>query len=171
MYATGRFLRNETGYALVTSMAIMVLVVILGVAAMNSSLFEIKSAGGDKQVKDDFFTTEAGGVEVYLDMDGKNPASTDRESSGKDYSVFDVSVQDQKLYPPDSDDDGWGDNYLSDEDDSYKFQVRYNGKGERPKGFGADFDAFEFDVTTQKGDNRGTRVSQGFLKIGPSDNS
>jgi len=162
---------NENGFVLITALMVMILVMMLGFAVSNSSVLEIRIAGGDRQVKQDFFTTESGGIEVYLDVDRNgdtticDPATT-RESCGKDYSVLDTTLS-EKLYPPS--DSGWGSNGL--DKSIYNFRVNYNGKGNRPKGFGTDFNAYEYDITTQKGANRGTRISQGFLKIGPADNS
>ncbi len=50
---------NEEGFALVTTLVIMVILILLGTFAINNTSTEIKIAGNDRAVKEDFFNQEA----------------------------------------------------------------------------------------------------------------
>ncbi len=57
---TGKTPRNESGFALITALLILVLLTIIGLAAINSSKTELNIAANDKQHKVAFYAAEAG---------------------------------------------------------------------------------------------------------------
>ncbi len=82
----GRLLGQEQGFILVIAMVIMVILSVLGVAALNSTVIELLIAGNDRQEKQLFYGAESGcrrggqwlrnlqlnRVEDYADADQKS---------------------------------------------------------------------------------------------------
>ncbi|MFU8773249.1 MAG: PilX N-terminal domain-containing pilus assembly protein [Anaerolineales bacterium] len=56
-------INNEKGFVLITSLLILVVVMIIGIAATNTSLLEIQISGNDRVTKEAFYASE-GGVEI-----------------------------------------------------------------------------------------------------------
>ena len=54
--------RNEEGFVLVTAMLIMVVLTILGIAALSNTSIELQIAGNDRRHKEAFAEAEAGAV-------------------------------------------------------------------------------------------------------------
>lgn len=70
--------RSEDGFVLVTSMLVMVAVSLLGVAALNTTIFEIMIAGNEKWSQEQFFRADSA-INMML---AKAPVPPD-ESSDK----------------------------------------------------------------------------------------
>lgn len=52
-------LRNEQGFVLITSLLMLVVLVIIGIAATNTTVFELQVSGNDKMVSQVFYRADA----------------------------------------------------------------------------------------------------------------
>lgn len=56
----GEKMKNDDGFAIITTMLILSLLTFIGMSAMNNANFEIKIAGNEKQAYQRFFTADSG---------------------------------------------------------------------------------------------------------------
>ncbi len=161
MNTTTKQIDNEEGFVLVAALMMMSLIMVLGIAITSTASIESKAARAGWDAKQDFVITEMGGVETSADVN---------ENKDGNYSVTDLN-QTGPLYPkPDATGEQDWDKIGEATSNSYAAKISYNGQGDRPKGYGTDFAAYVFDVTTQKAANQGIAISQGYSKIGPATN-
>ena len=52
--------KNENGFALISTILILGILTFIGVAATNTTVFELKIAGNEKQAKQRFYTADSG---------------------------------------------------------------------------------------------------------------
>jgi len=57
-------LRNESGFVLVIAMLIMVVLTVVGIAALNSSTIELRISGNDRVAKRNFYDAESAAFEA-----------------------------------------------------------------------------------------------------------
>ncbi len=62
-----RKLGNESGFVLVLALVLMVVLVIIGISATNTTVFELQTAGNDRSGKSTFYAAE-GGLEVGTEL-------------------------------------------------------------------------------------------------------
>lgn len=90
--------RNDQGFVLVTSMLIMVLLTILGIAATNTSIFELQIAANDRDYKRNFYKAEGASFEAAQELENE----TDKEEllPGTTTKTWLKSVNDSNYIDP-----------------------------------------------------------------------
>jgi hypothetical protein len=196
MKKTAQILRNEEGSVILVAMIIMVLLLVMGISATNMSSIEMQILRNAIMQKQEFYFTEGGMVEVATDVnlasqDRANLAASGRTSEGKTYAITNIdlpviltetSAGDTKQIPTpiSSSDQAIIDNYTDaswpvNDDGSgnvYAYRVYFKGQGPMPKGYGAGFGSYIFDITVRKQSTdavstASTIINEGFRKIGP----
>ena len=192
-----KILGNESGFVMVVALMIMMVLLVLGLASTTTTTLELDIAQNDKESKQNFFITEGAGIEVSSDVSVAGPTSiaacagSNRASCLNAYSITDVYTQSFLTTTSDGnsvvttakvndiDDNTWPVNYTSlnyadGQSREYAYRVYYWGMGPSPKGYGADFASYVYDITTRKqhttagvaGTVRNV-LDQGFIRIGP----
>ena len=62
-----RKLSGEGGFVLITSLIFLVVLTIIGIAATNTTVFELLVSGNDRTTKESFYSAE-GGLEVGAEL-------------------------------------------------------------------------------------------------------
>lgn len=192
MKKTAQILRNEEGSVIVVALIIMALLLVMGISATNMSSIEMQILRNAIMQKQEFYFTEGGMVEVATDV---NLASADRVGTAADrtsedntYAVTNIDMPviltataagDTKQITPTSASDkaiidnytdtNWPTNY-DGSGNEYAYRVYFKGQGPMPKGYGAGFGSYIFDITVRKQDTgavASTIINEGFRKIGP----
>jgi hypothetical protein len=188
-----RHVGNADGSAIIVAILILLILTLGGITAIDFSNIEVNYSRNDIERKQFFYYTESAGREVAYDVD---------KTTGTQYAVLDTSTPvivtattvpkttnvRSRTPKPDADDvtnyvdPAWPIN-TSDADSpeltslrsrEYGYRVYYAGLGFMPKGFGANFSSFVFDIaarvqTTAGGNTEveSAAIVQGFRKIGP----
>jgi|LGOV01.1.fsa_nt_gb hypothetical protein len=88
-------IKNEHGFVLITSLLMLTVLMIIGIAATNTTTIELQISGNDKVAKQTFYQAEAGtqvGIELVED-------SIDRAGYGSDdFSIGTVLVKYKDFY-------------------------------------------------------------------------
>lgn len=195
MKKTAQLIKNEDGSVIVVAMMIMVLLLVMGISATNMSSIEMQILRNAILQKQEFYFTEGGMVEVATDV---NLASADRvgtsavrSSEDNLYAVTNIDtpvILTATMYntvryePPDPDsydpntaaeltDATWPVNN-NGSNNQYAYRVYFRGQGPMPKGYGAGFGSYIFDITVRKESTdavavASTIINEGFRKIGP----
>jgi len=193
MKKTILLLRNEEGSVMVIALFIMVLLLIVGINATNLSRIEMQILRNAIMQKQDFYSAEGGMVEVATDVNLASPervavsGTNDRSSDGNTYAikkidtpvVLTASHYGAQLENPSATqvdnytDANWPVNH-NGADNEYAYRVYFKGEGPMPKGYGAGFSSYIFDISVRKQyiDPRGVVrraaiINEGFRKIGP----
>jgi len=189
MKKTARILRNEEGSVMVVALIIMVLLLVMGISATNMSSIEMQILRNSILQKQEFYFTEGGIVEVATDVNLADPTRVGtvaaRTSVDNTYQILSISVPviltatvygTQKENPTAVEvsnytDTSWPVNY-NGSGDEYAYRVFFNGEGPMPKGYGAGFGSYIFDITVRKQSADAvpipsTIINEGFRKIGP----
>jgi hypothetical protein len=186
-------LRNEEGSVMVIALFVMVLLLIMGINATNLSRIEMQILRNAIMQKQDFYTTEGGMVEVATDVNLANPervaacGANDRSSDCNTYAIKKIDTPTvltptqygtQVDNPSSTQVDNYTDtNWPVNHDganNEYAYRVYFKGEGPMPKGYGAGFTSYIFDISVRKQDSdsggavaRSTIINEGFRKIGP----
>jgi Tfp pilus assembly protein PilX len=182
-----RHVGNADGSAIIVAILILLILTLGGITAIDFSNIEVKYSRNDIERKQFFYYTESAGREVAYDVD---------KTTGTRYAVLDTSTpiivtataNGNKTSNPsaaqvtDYVDPAWPIN-TNDVDSpeltslrsrEYGYRVYYTGLGLMPKGFGANFSSFVFDIATRAQTTVGgntevesAAIVQGFRKIGP----
>ncbi|MDP3286268.1 MAG: hypothetical protein Q8M56_17700 [Desulfobacterales bacterium] len=190
MKKTVQILRNEEGSVILVAMIIMMLLLVMGISATNMSSIEMQILRNAIMQKQEFYFTEGGMVEVATDV---NLASADRVGTASDRSSEDNTYAVTNIDTPvilteteydatryenptaaevnNYTDATWPVNY-NGSGDEYAYRVYYKGQGPMPKGYGAGFGSYIFDITVRKQSadavaTTATIINEGFRKIGP----
>jgi len=193
MKKTAQILRNEEGSVILVAMIIMVLLLVMGISATNMSSIEMQILRNAIMQKQEFYFTEGGMVEVATDVnlasqDRADLAASGRTSEVNTYAVTNIDTHviltetaagDTKQIDPSDPSDqviiaNYGDTAWPVNDDGsgnvYAYRVYFKGQGPMPKGYGAGFGSYIFDITVRKQDTgavASTIINEGFRKIGP----
>jgi hypothetical protein len=188
MKKTAQILRNEEGSVIVVALIIMVLLLVMGISATNMSSIEMQILRNAIMQKQEFYFTEGGMVEVATDVNlasaDRVGTSADRTSEDNTYAITNIdtpvilteTVYDDTRYenPTAAEvnnytDASWPVNY-DGSGNEYAYRVYFKGQGPMPKGYGAGFGSYIFDITVRKQDTgavASTIINEGFRKIGP----
>jgi len=192
MKKTAKILRNEEGSVMVVALIIMVLLLVMGISATNMSSIEMQILRNSILKKQEFFFTEGGMVEVATDVNLAGGVTVDlnnyRSSDSNTYAITNIDVPvvltpttygtltnsdptpteisdyTDPIWPVNNSNTGSG--------DQYAYRVFFNGQGPMPKGYGAGFGSYIFDITVRKQSTDAvpipsTIINEGFRKIGP----
>jgi len=186
-------LRNEEGSVMVIALFIMVLLLIMGINATNLSRIEMQILRNAIMQKQDFYSTEGGVVEVATDVNLASPervavsGTNDRSSDGNTYAIkkidtpvvltatqYGAQVENPSSAQVDNyTDTNWPVNH-DGTDNEHAYRVYFKGEGPMPKGYGAGFSSYIFDISVRKQDTdsggavaRAAIINEGFRKIGP----
>jgi hypothetical protein len=190
MKKTVRILRNEEGSVILVAMIIMVLLLVMGISATNMSSIEMQILRNAIMQKQEFYFTEGSMVEVATDVNLASPdrvgTSGDRTSEDNTYAITNIDtpvILTETQYDPDRvenptaaqignyTDTNWPTNY-DGSGNEYAYRVYFRGQGPMPKGYGAGFGSYIFDITVRKqsadaASASTTTINEGFRKIGP----
>jgi len=190
MKKTAQILRNEEGSVILVAMIIMVLLLVMGISATNMSSIEMQILRNAIFQKQEFYFTEGGMVEVATDVNLASPdrvgTSGDRSSEDNTYAVTNIDMpviltatadDATRVENPTTDqinnyaDNNWPVNY-DGSGNEYAYRVYFKGQGPMPKGYGAGFGSYIFDITVKKqsadaASTASTIINEGFRKIGP----
>jgi len=195
MKKTAKILRNEEGSVMVVALIIMVLLLVMGISATNMSSIEMQILRNSILQKQEFYFIEGGIVEVATDVNLADPTRVGtvapRTSEDNLYAITNIdvpviltpTVYDASSYagpaglgPTAAEvsnytDTNWPVNYTGTRDE-YAYRVFFNGQGPMPKGYGAGFGSYIFDITVRKQSADAvaipsTIINEGFRKIGP----
>ena len=190
MKKTAQILRNEEGSVILVAMIIMVLLLVMGISATNMSSIEMQILRNSIMQKQEFYFTEGSMVEVATDVNLANPdrvgTAADRTSEDNTYPVTNIDTpviltateyDDTRYENPAPDevsnytDASWPTNY-DGSGNEYAYRVYFKGQGPMPKGYGAGFGSYIFDITVRKqsadpASVSTTIINEGFRKIGP----
>ena len=190
MKKTVQILRNEEGSVIVVAMIIMVLLLVMGISATNMSSIEMQILRNAIMQKQEFYFTEGGMVEVATDVNlasaDRVGTSADRTSEDNTYAVTNIDMpviltatadDDTRVENPTATqinnytDNNWPVNY-DGSGNEYAYRVYFKGQGPMPKGYGAGFGSYIFDITVRKQSadavaTTATIINEGFRKIGP----
>lgn len=150
---------NEKGFALVTTLLILSLLTFLGMAAINTTSFELKIAGNERVAYQRFYTADSGWKQSgpflnilatppgYVNVD-PSTVSYDKTWGGSDYIVRNYGDR-KRTDIPDGEDvntlpSGTIDGSVSSLD--YWFQIQHNGD-RKAAGFGTGYRDFRYDVS------------------------
>ena len=84
-----KYLNNDKGFVLIVSLILLVVLMIIGIAATNTTTIELQIAGNDKAQKQTFYNSD-GGSEVAMALLEENITESGFDSAG-DYFGVDVS--------------------------------------------------------------------------------
>lgn len=190
MKKTVQILKNEEGSVILVAMIIMVLLLVMGISATNMSSIEMQILRNAIMQKQEFYFTEGGMVEVATDV---NLASADRVGTAADRTSEDNTYAITNIDTPvilteteydatrvenptatqiiNYTDNNWPTNY-DGSGNEYAYRVYFKGQGPMPKGYGAGFGSYIFDITVRKQSADAvpipsTIINEGFRKIGP----
>jgi len=188
MKKTARILRNEEGSVILVAMIIMVLLLVMGISATNMSSIEMQILRNAIMQKQEFYFTEGSMVEVATDVNlasaDRVGTSADRTSEDNTYAITNIDTpviltetvyDDTRHENPTAaevnnyTDASWPVNY-DGSGNEYAYRVYFKGQGPMPKGYGAGFGSYIFDITVRKQDTgavASTIINEGFRKIGP----
>jgi hypothetical protein len=169
----------------------MVLLLVMGISATNMSSIEMQILRNAIFQKQEFYFTEGGMVEVATDVnlasqDRADLAASGRTSEVNTYAVTNIdtpviltaTVYDNTRYENpiaaevnNYTDVSWPVNY-DGSGNEYAYRVYFKGQGPMPKGYGAGFGSYIFDITVRKqsadaASAASTIINEGFRKIGP----
>lgn len=188
MKKAAQILGNEEGSVILVAMIIMVLLLVMGISATNMSSIELQILRNAIFQKQEFYFTEGGMVEVATDVNlasaDRVGISADRTSDDNTYNITNVDTpviltatadDDERVENPSSTqignytDPNWPTNNSGG---GYAYRVYYKGQGPMPKGYGAGFGSYIFDITVRKASSDSasastTIINEGFRKIGP----
>lgn len=190
MNKTMQLLKNEEGSVMVVVIIMMALLLLMGITATNISTVEMQILRNSIIQKQDFYKTEGGLSEVaadvgYSGLSGRScPDNTVRSSCSANYTIKDVDTPVILTTAAGSGtanptagqienvkDTTWPINH-EDSETEYAYRVFYKGQGPIPKGEGAGFGSYVFDITVRKQSGAteaemSTTINEGFRKIGP----
>jgi len=190
MKKTAQILRNEEGSVILVAMIIMVLLLVMGISATNMSSIEMQILRNAIFQKQEFYFTEGGMVEVATDVNLASPdrvgTSGGRTSEDNTYAITNIDtpvILTETQYAADRvenpttvqignyTDSNWPTNY-DGSGNEYAYRVYFKGQGPMPKGYGAGFGSYIFDITVRKqsadaASASTTIINEGFRKIGP----
>jgi hypothetical protein len=193
MKKTILLLRNEEGSVMVIALFIMVLLLIMGINATNMSRIEMQILRNAIMQKQDFYSAEGGVVEVATDVNLANPdrvavcGANDRSSDCNTYAIkkidtpvvltatqYGAQLENPSATQVDNyTDTNWPVNH-DGTDNEHAYRVYFKGEGPIPKGYGAGFSSYIFDVSVRKQNadaggavTRSAIINEGFRKIGP----
>jgi hypothetical protein len=190
MKKTAQILRNEEGSVIVVAMIIMVLLLVMGISATNMSSIEMQILRNAILQKQEFYFIEGGMVEVATDVNLAGGDRVDlnnaRSSDSNTYAITSIDTpviltatvyDNTRLDNPTQiqidnyTDASWPvNNSNTGSGDQYAYRVYFRGEGPMPKGYGAGFGSYVFDITIRKQDAgavASTIINEGFRKIGP----
>ncbi len=192
MKKTALLLMNEEGSVMVVVIIVMALLLLMGITATNISTVEMQILRNTIIQKQDFYITEGGVTEVAADVDYSglpdrqcnDPGRTSCGDAGF-YNITDIDTpviltqsngQASISNPTEAQvnnvtDTTWPVNHDGDGNE-YAYRAYYKGQGPMPKGYGAGFGAYIFDITARKQSDSmlasmSITINEGYRKIGP----
>lgn len=115
MIGIKKILRNDNGYVLITSLLMLTTLMIIGIAATNTTTFELQISANDKAAKQNFYEAEAtayeGGIvikKIKLDIESGNlptfmaRSTTDRQTTYSSYRSNQRDELDASIRAPSS---------------------------------------------------------------------
>ncbi|BBO86333.1 hypothetical protein [Desulfosarcina ovata] len=179
-----RHVDNPEGSAIILAVLLLLILTLGGIIAIDYSNVELKYTRNDIERKQLFYYSESAGHEVAYDVD---------KTTTNDYAILDTATPiivtqisaGTRISNPTATqvtnytDTAWPVNTGNADlgsltDREYAYRVYYIGLGQMPKGFGADFSSFVYDISTRVQETTATgieihsaAIAQGFRKIGP----
>lgn len=89
---------NEDGYVLIVSLIIMMVLVVLGIAATNTTNVELQIAGNEKVAKDNFYKAEAAAYEAAQLLENENAENLRNRDLGGGGTSNDGLVKEDELF-------------------------------------------------------------------------
>lgn len=86
-------LKNEQGFVLIVSLLMLVVLMIIGIAATNTTTIELQISGNDKAAKQTFYQAEAG-TQVGISLLGTETERQDKDN----YTEGAVTVKNKEFY-------------------------------------------------------------------------
>ncbi len=146
--------KNENGFALISTILILALLTFIGLAATNSTNFELKISGNERQAYQKFYTADSGWKQSgpFLNTMATPPKFLNLTFKGSDtsYDWTDEYYQIVRNFGegPDS---ILNDNFSANSEDGaitnipYWYRVRYHDDKQAVK-FGANYRDFQYEV-------------------------
>ncbi len=91
---------NENGFVLVASLMILMILVVLGIAAINTTTIEQQIAGNEKVAKDNFYNAEAAAQEGAQRLENENDSDNLRAKRSSFKWLFSGTDEDGFLDDP-----------------------------------------------------------------------
>jgi hypothetical protein len=188
MQSIRRSVGDPQGSAIIMVIFVLLILTLGGAVAIDYANVEVKYSRRDIERKQQFYLSESAGHEVAYDVD---------RTTGNAYAVLDINTpiiltatssganasDPTAAEVTDYFDLNWPINIGNGDLNAftalvpppeYAYRVYYTGMGAIPKGFGANFASFVFDISTRVQETVGGNVNfrsaaivQGFRKIGP----
>lgn len=148
-------INNEKGFALVTTVLVLSILTFIGIAAMNTTTFELKIAGNERVAYQRFYTADSGWKQSgpflntlatppgYINV---NPADVDYDYAWNTYEYIVRNFGDQTDFPADED------ALPADSVDGsvssvpYWYRIQHDGD-QKAAGFGTEYRDFRYQVS------------------------
>lgn len=151
-------INNEKGFALITTILVLSILTFMGIAALNTTTFELKIAGNERVAYQRFYTADSGWKQSgpflntlatppgYINVD---PANIDYNYAWGDYDYIVRNFGDHTDFPdenaPPTDDSVYSvDGSVSSVD--YWYRIQHDGD-RQAAGFGTEYRDFRYQVS------------------------
>lgn len=148
-------INNENGFVLVTTLLVLVILTFIGIAATNTTYFELNIAGNERVAQQRFYTADSGWKQsgpflnalatppAYINVD---PDDVDYDFDWADYEYMVRNFGDKKDFPADED--------VKDENDvdgsvssiPYWYRIQHD-NDQQAAGFGPEYRDFGYEVS------------------------
>ncbi len=165
-------MNNERGFILITSILMLMILLIIGIAATNTTITELQIAGNDKAMKKNLYVAESGWNHAvqWLATESENgpPERVNTDTTVLNYNLVKNLVKNFGLNGDLNADfpDGTEDGVLTNQNTPYWFQVDEQGV-KRVAGSGDDYRAFTYLITSNANREQEVEVRvEKILKVG-----
>lgn len=148
-------INNEKGFALITTLLVLSILTVIGIAAINTANFELKIAGNERVAYQRFYTADSGWKQSgpflntlatppnYINV---KPAEVDYDYEWGDYEYIVRNFGDRTDFPPDKDDLPTDSVDGSVSSVPYWYRIQHDGD-QQASGFGTEYRDFRYQVS------------------------